>query len=74
MYNLDKPHAHNFVIEFWVELGVVGIILLGILLIWSAGKLLEINTNNSRKLTLVFCVFTSLVLYLGFGHISLLLS
>ena len=67
MYNLDKPHAHNFVIEFWVELGVVGIILLGILLIWSAGKLLEINTNNSRKLTLVFCVFTSLVLYLGFG-------
>ena len=67
MYNLGKPHAHNFVIEFWVELGVVGIILLGILLIWSAGKLLEINTNNSRKLTLVFCVFTSLVLYLGFG-------
>lgn len=67
MYNLDKPHAHNFVIEIWVELGAVGILLLFVTFIWGCGKLLEINANNSRKFTLVFCTFTALLLYLVFG-------
>jgi hypothetical protein len=30
-------------------------------------KLLEINANNGKKFDLVFCVFTSLLLYLLFG-------
>ncbi|MGN0521077.1 MAG: O-antigen ligase family protein [Eubacterium sp.] len=66
-YNLDKPHAHNFVIETWVELGVIGIILLVIIILCAFGKLLEINANNGKKFTLVFCVFTSMLLYLLFG-------
>ncbi len=66
-YNLNKPHAHNFIIETWMELGIVGIILLAVVLVCSFGKLLEINTNNGKKFTLVFCVFTATLLYLLFG-------
>ncbi len=67
MYNLDKPHAHNFIIEIWIELGIVGIIMLFIVFLWSFGKMLEINANNNRKFTLVFCLCTALLLYLAFG-------
>lgn len=67
MYDLDKPHAHNFVIEIWMELGVIGILILFILFMCCFGKLLEINANNSRKFTLVFSVCTALLLYLVFG-------
>ncbi|MCC8072547.1 MAG: O-antigen ligase family protein, partial [Clostridiales bacterium] len=66
-YNLDKPHAHNFVIETWMELGVVGLVILFSVLICGFGKLLEINTNNGKKFTLVFCIFTSAMMYLLFG-------
>ncbi|MCM1114893.1 MAG: O-antigen ligase family protein [Clostridium sp.] len=66
-YNLNKPHAHNFIIETWVELGVIGVILLAIVLFCAFGKLLEINANNGKKFTLVFCVFTSMMTYLLFG-------
>lgn len=66
-YNLDKPHGHNFVIETWMEVGVIGVIILFVALIFSFGKLLEINANNGKKFTLVFCVFTSMLLYLLFG-------
>ena len=67
VYNLDKPHGHNFVLETWMELGVIGIIILFAVLFCNFGKLLEINTNNGKKFTLVFCVFTSTMLYLLFG-------
>lgn len=66
-YNLDKPHAHNFVIETWMEVGVIGVIMLFTVIIFSFGKLLEINANNGKKFTLVFCIFTSTFLYLLFG-------
>ncbi len=66
-YGLDKPHAHNFILETWVELGIVGVILLFAVIGCSFGKLLEINTNNGKKFTLVFCVFTASLLYLLFG-------
>ena len=66
-YNLDKPHGHNFVIETWMELGIIGLIMLFTVLLFSFGKLLEINANNGKKFTLVFCVFTSMLLYLLFG-------
>ena len=66
-YNLNKPHAHNFVLEIWAELGIIGLVLLGAVIICAFGKLLEINANNGRKFDLVFCVFTSLLLLLLFG-------
>lgn len=66
-YNLDKPHGHNFVIETWVELGIIGLVMLTVVLVCAFGKLLEINANNGKKFTLVFCVFTSMMMYLLFG-------
>ena len=66
-YSLNKPHAHNFVLETWMELGVIGVILLFVLIICAFGKMLEINANNGKKFTLVFCVFTSMMTYLIFG-------
>ena len=67
MYDLDKPHGHNFVLETWVELGIIGLVLLVIVLVCAFGKLLEINANNGKKFTLVFCIFTSMMMYLLFG-------
>lgn len=66
-YDLNKPHAHNFVLEIWAELGIIGIILLAVIILCAFGKLLEINANNGKKFDLVFCVFTSLLLFLLFG-------
>lgn len=66
-YNLNKPHAHNFILETWMELGIIGVILLFVLIICAFGKMLEINANNGKKFTLVFCVFTSMMTYLLFG-------
>lgn len=66
-YNLKKPHAHNFIFEIWAELGIIGIIMLLVIILCAFGKLLEINANNGRKFDLVFCVFTSLMLFLLFG-------
>lgn len=66
-YNLNKPHAHNFVLETWMETGLIGVILFFIIVICAFGKLLEINANSRKKFTLVFCAFTSMLLYLLFG-------
>lgn len=66
-YDLNKPHAHNFVLEIWAEIGIIGIVLLVVIICCALGKLLEINANNGKKFDLVFCVFTSLMLFLLFG-------
>lgn len=66
-YSLNKPHAHNFVLETWMELGIIGVILLMVIILCAFGKMLEINANNGKKFTLVFCVFTSMLIYLVFG-------
>ncbi len=66
-YDLSKPHAHNFVLETWMELGIIGVILFFVIIGCAFGKLLEINANNGKKFTLVFCVFTSMLTYLLFG-------
>lgn len=66
-YSLDKPHAHNFLLETWVEIGIIGVLLFMSIIVCSFGKLLEINANNGKKFTLVFCVFTAILLYLLFG-------
>lgn len=66
-YNLNKPHAHNFIFEIWAELGIIGLLLLFAIILCTFGKLLEINANNGKKFDLVFCAFTSLMLFLLFG-------
>ncbi len=66
-YELNKPHAHNFIFEIWAELGIIGIVLLSTIILCAFGKLLEINANNGKNFDLVFCVFTSLMLLLLFG-------
>ena len=66
-YKLNKPHAHNFILEIWAELGIIGLVLLVTIVLCAFGKLLEINANNGKKFDLVFCVFTSLMLLLLFG-------
>lgn len=66
-YDLNKPHAHNFVFEIWAELGIIGLLLLFAIILCTFGKLIEINANNGKKFDLVFCVFTSLMLFLLFG-------
>ncbi len=50
-----------------MELGIIGVIVLAVVFVCTFGKLLEINTNNGKKFTLVFCVFTATLLYLLFG-------
>lgn len=66
-YSLNKPHAHNFILETWMELGIIGVILLFVVIVCALGKMLEINANNGKKFTLVFCIFTSMMTYLLFG-------
>lgn len=66
-YALKKPHAHNFVIEMWTELGIIGVIFLAVIIVYALGKLLEIKTDNQRVLTLVFTVLASFVSLLIFG-------
>lgn len=66
-YQLNKPHAHNFIIEIWAELGIIGVVLFFAVILCAFGKLLEINANNGKKFDLVFCIFTSLMLLLLFG-------
>lgn len=66
-YNLNKPHAHNFILETWMELGIIGVIFFFIIIICAFGKMLEINANNGKKFTLVLCVMTSMMTYLIFG-------
>lgn len=66
-YDLNKPHAHNFILETWMELGIIGVLLLFVIIVCTFGKMLEINANNGKKFTLVFCVMTSMLTYLIFG-------
>lgn len=67
VYDLKKPHSHNFIIEIWAELGIVGVILLFTVMVVTMGKLLEINSNSKKKITLVFAVSTSFVAFFVFG-------
>ncbi|MCD7722358.1 MAG: O-antigen ligase family protein [Clostridiales bacterium] len=66
-YQLDKPHAHNFILEFWSELGIIGVALFVAVIACAVGKIFEINANNGKKFDLIFCIFASLVLLLLFG-------
>ena len=66
-YDLNKPHAHNFIIEIWVEIGLVGLIALLSVIIIAIKKLLEINADTKKKYSLLVCATTSLIVFLGFG-------
>ncbi len=66
-YNLKKPHAHNFVIEIWTELGLIGIVILLFIIVYALGKLLEIDTKDYKALTLQFSVLASFGSLLIFG-------
>lgn len=67
LYNLKKPHSHNFVLEIWAELGIIGIAIFFAVIICAFVKMMKTNTDNGKKSPLVFCVFTSFALYLLFG-------
>lgn len=66
-YGLDKPHAHNFVLEIWAELGIIGITVLFAIIIMTVIKLFKTKAPNGKRYDLIFYIFTSFVMYLGFG-------
>lgn len=66
-YDLDKPHAHNFVLEIWAELGIIGLGILIALIIMMIVTLFKVKTQSDKRYHLVFYVFASLVMFIGFG-------
>ncbi len=66
-YQLDKPHAHNFVIEIWAELGIIGIAFIVLILVYAIGKVLEIDSKEFGTLALMVCIVLSMVAFLIFG-------
>lgn len=66
-YGLNKPHAHNFVLEIWAETGVIGIAILITAVIMCCVILFKTKDPNGIRYSLVFYIFTSIMLFLGFG-------
>ena len=66
-YSLNKPHSHNFIIEFWAEIGLIGIITLFTVIIYAGGKLFEIDLKDFKTLSLSISIFSCFVALLIFG-------
>lgn len=66
-YHLNKPHSHNFIIEIWAELGIIGIFMLAYIIVYAIGKIWEIDLKESRALTLSVCILASFISLLIFG-------
>lgn len=66
-YELNKPHAHNFVLEIWAELGLIGIALLFAVIGMMIATLFKTKAPSGKRYDLIFYVFTSLIMFLGFG-------
>lgn len=66
-YDLDKPHAHNFVLEIWAETGIIGLGLLLAVIVTAAVTLLKTKTGGGKQYHLVFYAFTSLMMLVCFG-------
>ncbi len=66
-YGLNKPHSHNFVIEIWAELGIVGLIFLFVIICYAAGKLLEIDITKNNTLEITAILMFSFISYFAFG-------
>ncbi len=66
-YGLDKPHAHNFILEIWAELGIIGLVLLLALIASAIIRLFKTKAPSGKRYDLIFYIFTSLTMFLGFG-------
>ncbi|UKI23849.1 MAG: hypothetical protein L6V88_05755 [Anaerotruncus sp.] len=67
-YGLDKPHAHNFILEIWAELGIIGLILLLALIIATVIKLFKTKAPSGKRYDLIFYIFHKPYdVFLGFG-------
>ena len=66
-YGLDKPHAHNFILEIWAELGLLGLIILLVLIGAAIMKLFKTKAPNGKRYDLIFYIFTSFMMFLCFG-------
>lgn len=67
VYDLSKPHAHNFILEFWMEIGLVGVIFILAIIIMAVRRMVEINADTTKKYSLMVCMTTSLLIFFGFG-------
>lgn len=67
VYDLNKPHAHNFLLEFWIEIGLIGVILILAIVIMAVRRMVEINADTTKKYSLMVCMTTSLLIFFGFG-------
>lgn len=66
-YGLDKPHAHNFVLEIWAELGIIGIIAIFAVIVITIVTLFKTKAPSGKRYDLIFYIFTSLMMFLVFG-------
>lgn len=67
VYELEKPHSHNFIIEIWAELGIIGVAFLVLIIGYAIGKVLEIDSKEFGTLALMVCIVLSLVAFFVFG-------
>lgn len=67
VYDLNKPHAHNFLLEFWMEIGLVGVIFIIAIVVMAVRRMVEINADTTKKYSLMVCITTSLLIFFGFG-------
>ncbi len=66
-YELNKPHAHNFVLEIWAEVGIIGIALLFAVILKCVITLFKTKAPNGLRYDVIFYIFTSFGMFLGFG-------
>ena len=66
-YNLNKPHSHNFIIEIWAEIGLIGIIALFVIIAYAVGKVFEIDLRDFKTLSLSMCILASFAGLVVFG-------
>lgn len=67
IYGLKKPHAHNFILEIWAETGIIGIAMFIAAVAVCCVILFRTKNPQGIRYSLVFYIFTSLMLFLGFG-------
>lgn len=66
-YDLNKPHSHNFIFEIWIELGIIGLVLLAFIIVKAVITLFSVHSKNGENFDLIFSIVTSLALFLLFG-------
>ncbi|MCC8023169.1 MAG: O-antigen ligase family protein [Clostridiales bacterium] len=66
-FDINQPHAHNFVLEFWIEGGIIGLGLFLAIIVYAFYRLNRIDDSAPTTRILRACVKVSLVGYLIFG-------